>query len=91
MPQPLKALDHDGRVLLCSTFSKSLAPGYRVGWLAPGRYADIVRRLKLAHTLASPLPNQLALAELLAVDGDRAAVRQATVAHALAGLLQRLA
>lgn len=66
VPQPLKALDHDGRVLLCSTFSKSLAPGYRVGWLAPGRYADIVRRLKLAHTLASPLPNQLALAELLA-------------------------
>ena len=66
VPLPLKAQDHDGRVLLCATFSKSLAPGYRVGWLAPGRYATIVQRLKLAQTLTSPLPNQLALAELLA-------------------------
>lgn len=66
VPLPLKAQDTDGRVLLCATFSKSLAPGYRVGWLAPGRYAETVRRLKLAHTLASPLPNQMALAELLA-------------------------
>lgn len=66
MPLPLRAEDHAGRVLLCGTFSKSLAPGYRVGWLLPGRYAELARRLKLAQTLASPLPNQLALAELLA-------------------------
>ncbi|WP_174873124.1 PLP-dependent aminotransferase family protein, partial [Vogesella oryzae] len=58
MPQPLRAADSTGRVLLCGTFSKSLAPGYRVGWLLPGRYAALARRLKLAQTLASPLPNQ---------------------------------
>ncbi|MEQ6289855.1 PLP-dependent aminotransferase family protein [Vogesella sp. GCM10023246] len=65
MPLPLRAADRGGRVLLCGTFSKSLAPGYRVGWLLPGRYAELARRLKVAQTLASPLPNQLALAELL--------------------------
>ena len=65
VPLPMKADDRDGRILLCGTFSKSMAPGYRVGWLLPGRYGELVRRLKLAQTLASPLPNQLALAELL--------------------------
>ncbi|TDR80230.1 PLP-dependent aminotransferase family protein [Paludibacterium purpuratum] len=70
-PVPLKAADRDGRVLLCATFSKTLTPGYRLGWLLPGRYADICRRLKLAQTLASPLPNQMALAELLAQGKQR--------------------
>jgi DNA-binding transcriptional MocR family regulator len=65
-PLPLKAEDTDGLVLSCCSFSKSLAPGYRVGWLAPGRFYQAVSALKLSHTLASPLPSQLALAELLA-------------------------
>ncbi|MDQ6661165.1 MAG: PLP-dependent aminotransferase family protein, partial [Chloroflexota bacterium] len=33
-PQPLKALDTHGQVLYLSTFSKILAPGLRVAWLA---------------------------------------------------------
>jgi len=71
VPLPLKAEDQNGRVLLCGTFSKSLAPGYRVGWLLPGRYAESARRLKLAQTLASPLPNQMALAEMLSANRYR--------------------
>ncbi|WP_043648499.1 aminotransferase-like domain-containing protein [Chitinilyticum litopenaei] len=65
-PLPLKAGDRDGRVLHCGSFSKTLAPGYRVGWLEPGRYHERVRALKLCSTLSSPLPSQLALAALLA-------------------------
>jgi len=76
VPLPMKAADADGRVLLCGTFSKSLAPGYRVGWLLPGRYGERARRLKLAQTLASPLPNQLALAELLAGGRHQASLRR---------------
>lgn len=72
LPLPLKAEDRAERILLCGTFSKSLAPGYRVGWLLPGRYAEVVRRLKLAQTLSSPLPNQLALADLLSANRYRA-------------------
>lgn len=65
-PLPLKAHDRSGLVLHCGSFSKTLAPGYRVGWLEPGRYLNRVRALKLCSTLSSPLPSQLALAELLA-------------------------
>src|SRR4029453_2779345 len=31
--RPLKADDPEGRVLYLSTFSKTLAPGFRVGWM----------------------------------------------------------
>lgn len=53
-PKPAKAFDDDGLVMLCSSFSKILAPGYRVGWTAPGRFHDQVERLQLASTLAVP-------------------------------------
>ena len=33
-PPPIIALDPDGRTVYLSTFSKTLAPGLRVGWLA---------------------------------------------------------
>lgn len=75
-PAPLKARDSAGRVLYCATFSKSLAPGYRVGWIAPGRYLDAVCRLKVSTTLASPLPNQMAIAELLADGGYQPGLRR---------------
>jgi DNA-binding transcriptional MocR family regulator len=45
-PKPLKAWDRDGRVLLCSSLSKTLAPGLGLGWLAPGRYYSKVDDLK---------------------------------------------
>ena len=32
--RPLKAADRDGRVIYLSTFSKTLAPGFRVAWVA---------------------------------------------------------
>jgi len=64
-PAPAKAWDRQGRVILCSSFSKVLAPGYRIGWIAAGRYHDRVMRLKLATTLATPALQQLALAAFL--------------------------
>jgi DNA-binding transcriptional MocR family regulator len=36
-PRPAKVFDRSGLVLHCSSFSKSLGPGYRVGWMLPGR------------------------------------------------------
>jgi len=64
-PKPLKAWDTDGRVLLCSSFGKTLAPGLRVGWCAPGRYLERVRRLKFTNTLGTPVILQKALADFL--------------------------
>ena len=64
-PRAIKALDHDGRVLLLSSFSKALAPGYRVGWIAPGRYAEAVRRAKFSASVATAVPTQMAIADYL--------------------------
>ena len=68
-PAPAKVFDRDGRVLLCSSFSKTLAPGYRVGWIAAGRYQDRVMELQLASALAHPTLPQLAVAAFLRSGG----------------------
>jgi len=68
-PKPAKAFDSNGIVMHCSSFSKCLAPGYRVGWAAPGRYAKTVERLKLTTTLATSVPAQIALANYLQKGG----------------------
>ena len=64
-PRPAKGWDTEGWVLHCSSFSKSLAPGYRVGWVSGGRFATQLGRLKLMSSLATALPSQLALQEFL--------------------------
>lgn len=60
-----KSYDEKGLVLLCSSFSKTIAPGYRVGWIAPGRYRQQIEYLKLVGSLANPSLPSLAIAELL--------------------------
>jgi DNA-binding transcriptional MocR family regulator len=64
-PRPVKAFDRAGLVMLCSSFSKTIAPGYRVGYVAPGRYKERVERLKFGHTIATPTLPQLAIADFL--------------------------
>jgi DNA-binding transcriptional MocR family regulator len=68
-PKTCKAFDEDGGVLLCSSFSKTLAPGYRVGWCVPGRYREKVERLKLFTNIANATLPQMAIAEFLATGG----------------------
>jgi DNA-binding transcriptional MocR family regulator len=55
--------------MLCSSFSKTLAPGARVGWCAPGRFFAEVRRAKIATTLATPTLPQMAIAQFLETGG----------------------
>jgi DNA-binding transcriptional MocR family regulator len=64
-PLPAKAYDRQGLVMHCSSFSICLAPGYRVGWVAAGRFAQQVQRLKLMTTLATAIPSQLAISDYL--------------------------
>lgn len=64
-PKPVKSFDTDGLVMHCGSFSKCLAPGYRVGWVAAGRFAEQVSRLKLMTTISPSVPAQAALADYL--------------------------
>lgn len=75
---PAKAFDTSGNVLLCSSFSKCLAPGYRIGWTAPGRHVGTIQRLKLGASISAAMPSQLALADYLGsgnFDGHLRALR----------------
>lgn len=65
-PKPFIALDSGANTIYCSSFSKSLAPGYRVGWIVPGAFAQQVMDRKLAFSLSSPVLPQVALADFLA-------------------------
>jgi len=65
-PLPAKAYDRLGLVMHCGSFSKCLAPGYRIGWVLPGRQLQHVARLQLASTLSASAPAQEALANYLA-------------------------
>ncbi|MBK8426335.1 MAG: PLP-dependent aminotransferase family protein [Lewinellaceae bacterium] len=60
-PRSCKSFDRQGMVLYCSSFSKALAPGYRVGWCLPGKFLSRVRQLKLTHSLSTATPTQEAL------------------------------
>jgi DNA-binding transcriptional MocR family regulator len=64
-PKAAKAFDREGLVLLLSSFSKLIAPGYRIGWLSAGRFQARVETLKLTSTLATPSMLQMVIAQYL--------------------------
>jgi len=64
-PKPAKAFDTQGLVMHCGSFAKSLAPGYRIGWVAAGRFAKKIERLKLMTSLCASMPAQAAIADYL--------------------------
>jgi len=68
-PKVAKAFDRGGQVLLCSSFCKTLAPGYRVGWIVPGRLRDRVQHLKYVTSVGTATLPQLAIADFLANGG----------------------
>jgi len=68
-PKTAKAFDKQGLVLLCDSFSKTLAPGMRIGWTAPGRFKDKVEHLKFIASIGTATLPQMAIAEFLASGG----------------------
>ena len=68
-PTPAQFLGRGVRALTCGSFSKTVAPGYRIGWIVAGEYIDRVGRLKRAYSCSSGLLQQLTLADFLA-NGD---------------------
>lgn len=68
-PRPAKSYDAKGLVLNCGSFSKCLAPGYRLGWVAAGRFARAIQRRKIMSSLATSIPVQEGIASMLRHDG----------------------
>jgi DNA-binding transcriptional MocR family regulator len=66
---PVKSFDTRGLVMHCGSFSKCLAPGYRIGWVAGGRYSQAITQAKMMTTISSAVPSQQALVEYLAHGG----------------------
>ncbi|TMQ05891.1 MAG: PLP-dependent aminotransferase family protein [Deltaproteobacteria bacterium] len=89
-PRPLRAFagpSEDSHVLLIGSVSKTLAPGYRVGWVAGGRWHDQILRFQFSHTLACPALPGMAVAEFLASGGYDRHLRR--LRAALAGNIER--
>ena len=64
-PLPVSALDEDERVIHCGSFSKTLAPGYRIGWLLGARHHEAAIRLKQLSSYTAPTLIQMTLAAFL--------------------------
>ncbi|NDV19576.1 aminotransferase class I/II-fold pyridoxal phosphate-dependent enzyme [Pseudodesulfovibrio sp. JC047] len=64
-PGTFKQHDTKGLVLLCSSFSKTIAPGYRVGWMLPGRFRQKALEIKATTNVSSASLSQMAIAEYL--------------------------
>lgn len=76
VPDPLKTLDTEDRVILCSSFSKSLSRDLRLGWICGGRWHQQIVRLKLVTQLASSRTIQQGVAEFMKEGGYGAHLRR---------------
>jgi DNA-binding transcriptional MocR family regulator len=84
-PPSVKAFDSDGLVLTCGSFSKTLAPGWRVGFVLPGRYRESVLLLKFAVSISTSAAPQRAVARFLETGAyDRNLRRLRAALHACA-------
>jgi DNA-binding transcriptional MocR family regulator len=64
-PKTCKYFDKKGFVMHCSSLSKSLAPGYRIGWIIPGKFFDQVKQIKRMSNISCPTLTQAAIAHFL--------------------------
>lgn len=64
-PQTCKSFDDEGWVIHCSSFSKTLAPGFRIGWCIPGRFNKEVYYQKYINSVSTPTITQKTIAHFL--------------------------
>jgi len=64
-PKPAQLYSTKGLVMTCSSFSKTAAPGYRIGWLLPGKYEEQAKRVKRAQSCSTPMLQQWTLNEYI--------------------------
>ena len=80
-PGTIKSYDRKGLVIYCSSFSKVLAPSYRVGWIVPGRFKDRVVQFKHAMNLSTSPLLQESVAAYLSTGTNERHMRKARQAY----------
>ncbi len=65
-PLPIKHWDENGYVLWCSSISKTLASGLRIGWCSAGRYLNTCRSICVTESLGKNGLMQASLADFIA-------------------------
>ncbi|MBL1419855.1 MAG: PLP-dependent aminotransferase family protein [Alphaproteobacteria bacterium] len=68
-PKPFIAFENSDNVIYCSSFSKTIAPGYRIGWIVTKQHMPQIMDNKLATSLSSPTLTQVAMADYLSSSG----------------------
>ena len=74
--RPFPLLAFSANALLCSGFSKTLAPGLRIGWVYSRRYSRQLMALKYTSSMGTSVPPQVAVAEMLRTGGYDAHLRK---------------
>lgn len=65
----VKSFDTEGWVIYCTSFTKTVAPDFRIGWIAAGRFHEAIARLKAVSSMAESRLLSETLAEFLASGG----------------------
>ena len=78
----VRSFDATGHVMICGSFTKTIAPGLRLGWVDAGRWSTKLASLKQATSGSQSVMIERALADLLTQPGIESNYRQmrATIA-----------
>lgn len=68
-PSTCRTYDNSGNTLLCSSFSKTISPGLRVGYIVPGKYKDKIIQRKMGANICTSTISQLLLTNYLESGG----------------------
>jgi len=67
-PKSYIELDKNRNTIYCSSFSKTIAPGYRIGWIIPRQLTPKILEIKFSNTMSGVSLLQTAMARYLSSD-----------------------